>query len=382
MPSDDTTPAAAPASTGVFHGRLSDGASAASRPVEIRLRSQGLDVRALHQDQSTIWPWSSLTAATPLTKGADHALLQSTAAPDASLLVTGSDFVTAISISAPQLTAHAFGWRATRPMLVALAGLAVLAGGLWLGHISPARGIAMVIPESLRRQAGSRAIDAMTEGRATCNAAAGREALERLITRLSNGTDENRRFNVRVINWNLINAFAAPGGQIVLTSGVIAASQSADELAGILAHEMGHAEALHPETAIIRTVGLYAAFELMTGGGGGTLSSVGVLLSQLRYSKAAERDADDRATRRLEHAKISPSGLANFFRRLDARERQKKGSKHWDILNTHPKSRERAEAVAKHHVADGTPALDPADWQALRSICIASPKPTPKANGG
>ncbi len=365
-------------SEAVFQGRLSDGTSAARRSAEVRINAPGISVRTGVQAE-TIWPWATLTVATPLTRGSDHVLLSSSLAPDTTLLVTDATFVKIVAERAPHLTGHAFGWRVTRPILAGVAALAVIAGGLWLGGVSPARGIAMAIPDSLRRSVGTRVIDAIAEGHGQCETAAGRAALDRLVARLAGDSEQAARYRVRVVDWKLINAFAAPGGQIVLTRGILGTARSADEIAGVLAHEMGHADALHPETAIIRTVGLYAAFELMTGGGGSTLGTVGLLLSQLQYSQAAERDADARATATLIRAKVSTAGLADFFRRLDAREQTKSTTgKHWDILRTHPRSRERADTVAKQQVGDARPALEAGAWRALQTMCVDRPSATTK----
>ena len=91
----------------------------------------------------------------------------------------------------------------------------------------------------------------------------------RLTERLSKAAPGSEPFNVRVYDWSLMNAFAVPGGQIVLTKGLIDKAETPDEVAGVLAHEMGHGIEMHPETGIIRSIGLAAAVEVMLGGAGG-----------------------------------------------------------------------------------------------------------------
>ena len=98
-----------------------------------------------------------------------------------------------------------------------------------------------------------------------------------------------------VIDWPLLNAFAAPGEQIVLTHGIISKAESADEIAGVLAHEMGHGIEMHPESGLVRAIGMMAAIDLMLGGSGGTLANFGALLAQLSYTRDAERVAAGRA---------------------------------------------------------------------------------------
>jgi predicted Zn-dependent protease len=184
----------------------------------------------------------------------------------------------------------------------------------------------------------------------------------------------DKRFDIRVLNWDLVNAFAAPGEQIVLTRGLIEQANGPDEVAGVVTHEMGHGLELHPETAIIRAIGLSAAVELMLGGGGGTLANIGLVLTQLGYSRAAEREADAHALQILEKAQVSPQAFAGFFKRVEERER---GSPVGEIslLRTHPLSAERARLAASRPAYPATPALVDDDWLALRAICGGLTRP-------
>ena len=67
-------------------------------------------------------------------------------------------------------------------------------------------------------------------------------------------------------------SFDVPGGQIVLTRGLVRTAGSADEVAGVLAHELGHTLELHPETGLVRAMGLAAAAQLMFAGSAGTVA--------------------------------------------------------------------------------------------------------------
>jgi predicted Zn-dependent protease len=194
-----------------------------------------------------------------------------------------------------------------------------------------------------------------------------------LTDRVSKAASVSTPFRVRVYDWSLMNAFAVPGGQIVLTKGLIDKAETADEVAGVLAHEMGHGIELHPETGIIRSIGLAAAVEVMLGGSGGALANAGLVLAQLDYSRGAERQADQRALELLEGASIAPKGLADFFTRVmkmeedDGSYAAKAGKIGW--LRSHPPAAERAEIIRHQHDYPSTPALDAQAWQDLKSIC-------------
>jgi predicted Zn-dependent protease len=87
----------------------------------------------------------------------------------------------------------------------------------------------------------------------------------------------------------------------------------------VLAHELGHTLELHPEAGIVRAMGLAAATQLALAGSQGTVSNVGLLLTQLRYPRIAEREADAHALRMLQGAGIAAKGFGDFFERLEGK---------------------------------------------------------------
>ncbi len=362
MPSDG--------SPGTYQGRFSDGKSASALPAAVRLTPQGIEVAPGGGSAPIVWPYGELTAATPLGRSAGDVLLGSPAMSGATLFVADRGFVAALAARASHLTAGSQRWRYAGPLLAACAAIVVAVAGLWLADVSPARGLAGLLPTQLRESIGRQVVQALAKGRGTCHTPQGSDALGRLTERLSAAA--GRRFSVSVLDWDLLNAFAAPGEQIVLARGLIEQAQSPDEIAGVLAHEMGHGIELHPETGIIRAIGLSAAVELMFGGSGGTIGGIGVVLTQLGYSRLAEREADAHALAILEQAQISPLGFAGFFKRLDESQR---GSPlgQIGILRTHPLSAERARLAASRPAYPATPALSDEDWRALREICGSAP---------
>lgn len=176
-----------------------------------------------------------------------------------------------------------------------------------------------------------------------------------------------------------MNAFAVPGGQIVLTKGLIDKSETPDEVAGVLAHEMGHGIEMHPETGMLRNIGLAAAVQVILGGGaGGGLANAGMVLAQLGYSRDAERQADRHAYELLKGADIAPRGLANFFTRVTKMETEDPGAAHapaFNWLRTHPPAAERAKLARQQPDYPATPALDEQSWLELKSICKTTIEP-------
>ena len=89
----------------------------------------------------------------------------------------------------------------------------------------------------------------------TCDAPAGRAALQRLKDRLTEGQGLRYDIDLAVFDHEMINAFAAPGGQIVIMRGLLDAAESPEEVAGVLAHEIGHVEARDPTRLAFRSAG-------------------------------------------------------------------------------------------------------------------------------
>jgi beta-barrel assembly-enhancing protease len=350
-----------------YEGRFSDGRTAAALPAAVRLVSQGIEIAPGGGQPSLVWSYGDLAAASPIGRTTGDVLLSCAGKPGVTLFVTDRGFVTALADRASHLTAASQRWRFARPLLAVCAVVALAVAALWVADVSPARGVAGLLPTQVRQALGRQVVKSMSQRRGVCDTPEGSAALGRLTERLSAAVD-GKRFNINVLNWSLVNAFAAPGEQIVLTRGLIEQAKSPDEVAGVLAHEMGHGLELHPETAIIRAIGLSAAAELVLGGSGGALANIGLVLTQLGYSRAAEREADAWALQIMEKAQISPLGFASFFKRVEERER---GSTFGEIgiLRTHPFSAERARLAESRPGYPATPALAADDWRALREIC-------------
>jgi len=165
-----------------------------------------------------------------------------------------------------------------------------------------------------------------------------------------------------------VNAFALPGNHIFVFSGLIDRAHNPDELAGVLAHEMGHLELRHPTRGMIQQLGLSAVISLMFGGN--AAGDVAYLATALSYTREMEREADARALVLLQHAKIHTAGLASFFRTL--KDDKDSDSPLPDWLSTHPGLEERAEAAAQAETAhDGGPALTEEEWHAVQTMCRA-----------
>lgn len=168
------------------------------------------------------------------------------------------------------------------------------------------------------------------------------EALRRLGEELTTGSAHHYRWFVA--NQPEINAFAAPGGVVVVNTGLLRAVSTPEELAGVLAHEIAHAELRHGLKIMAKGLGLRTLLSLALGDYGGTVLAEGMKqLGELNFSREAEREADQEGLRRLVAARIDPQGMVRFFELLE-KERQLAPP---EFLSTHPSTAERIAALKK-----------------------------------
>ena len=115
------------------------------------------------------------------------------------------------------------------------------------------------------------------------------------------------------------NAFALPGGQVVLTDDLLAMlADQPDAIQGILAHELGHVQHRDGLHMLVRASLIGAVVGVVFGDAGGFIATVPVVLVQQSYSRDTERRADAFAAQTLADAGLSPAVMAVFFERLGA----------------------------------------------------------------
>jgi Zn-dependent protease with chaperone function len=194
-----------------------------------------------------------------------------------------------------------------------------------------------------------------------CRAPEGQKALDALARRLS---PSGRPMRVGVVDVPIVNAVALPGGRILIFRGLIDEAKSPDEVAGVLAHEIGHVEHRHVLVALLRRFGIGLLV-----GSGGSAAEYGQALLESRYSRAAESEADDYSIEHLVKAGVSPAPTAAFFERLGKEEAAM--PKMFVYMASHPPSAERRQRFdsATKRVPQPRPSLDPAGWAAVRAMC-------------
>lgn len=357
-----------------YRGHIFDGETARRHEATIRFGRDALEIE--FADGTVNWPYDEVRQAAPPVPGEAVRLVRASGGVER-LVVDGSEFLAALRNRCPGLNEHPGG--GTRRARIAMwfgivVGLVLIAAGTV--HYFPPLA-ARLIPAKWERALGARAIDqvisvfaAMGDGKAgKCESNAGSGALERLVGKLEAKTESPHPFQVSVANIKIVNAIAAPGGHIALFRGLIDQADSPDEVAGVLAHEMGHVVALHATEAMVRNIGLTALLDALTGNMAGSevLAPMAGAALGASYSRGAEEEADALGLAILRRAGIAPFGMAAFFERMAAKGKELPGLLKY--LSSHPSNEARARLARAQATDAHQPALSPRDWDDLRNIC-------------
>ena len=176
----------------------------------------------------------------------------------------------------------------------------------------------------------------------------------------------NEKFTFVVLDSDVVNAFALPGGYIHVTRGLLALANNEAEAAGVIAHEIGHVVARHGAArASAATLGGIGSLlgGLLLGNVGGQIGQLGAAYGIASYSRDQEFEADSLGVRYLRRAGFDPEAMSDFLATLQAQSgleaqiagRQEDG---FDIMASHPRTQDRVQAAIKEAGA-GTPVKNP-----------------------
>lgn len=384
--------------TSNWNGRWSDGKTAAAHKVEIELQQDNLVFRREDQPGTPpqIWPYKEIHSPHPVHPNDKSVLLTSTKNPEQRLFIDEVNFAKRILDQAPNITHSAHQWSLLKWPLAMAAALVVFWALTYFNIISPANYLAQIMPDNSRTTLGTGVIKTITKNQKVCHSQQGDAALNKLLVRLYPATPQKIKFKIKVVDLKIVNAFAAPGDHIIVSGKLIQQATSPDELAGVIAHEIGHAIERHPEAGIIRALGLLTIMQFLTAGEASAVSDIAFFLIQSGYSRSAEQQADEHAANILKKVAIDTRPLAGFFARLINRTiktdnkdekptktnptAQPNKTENKDFLSwisTHPATQDRIEFFNRNGQPTSPPILNSPEWKALQNMCGEQKKSKP-----
>ncbi|MDX2002580.1 MAG: M48 family metalloprotease [Chitinophagales bacterium] len=150
-------------------------------------------------------------------------------------------------------------------------------------------------------------------------------------------------WQVKIINDdNTLNAFCAPGGYIYVYTGIIKYLETEDQFAGVLAHEIAHADRRHSTDQMTKVYGIETLLSLVLGTNQNVLTQIAEGLLTLKFSRSNEEEADEYSVRYLCPTDYNAAGAAGFFQKmLDNGD----GTGPAEFLSTHPSPDNRVQDI-------------------------------------
>ncbi|MEP7153802.1 MAG: M48 family metallopeptidase [Nitrospira sp.] len=200
-------------------------------------------------------------------------------------------------------------------------------------------------------------------------------AVQEMTQRLTDKIPHNPyKFQVSVVQSPVVNAFALPGGYVVVFTGLLKKADSGEEVAGVLSHELNHVLQRHGLERMVKMLGLAAVVSIVVGDQQGLIGlakELGLNLVTLKFGREQETEADVTGIRLLSDARIAPEGMIGFFERLSEKDKARV-----ELFSTHPMSAARAERLKAELAALPKRSPEPFtfDWKTVQdSLAKADP---------
>jgi predicted Zn-dependent protease len=332
----------------VIRGRLREGAIACEIPVEIQVDGDALLIAGA--EKSSRVPRDTIRADAPLPGVARMLTL-----PDGSQIETDDGDAVAMLFATPSRIDAAAYWLESR-WAAALASIPLIAVLAWLvvGVLLPraADPVARMVSPRIELVLGKRTLAtldrvALKPSRLDADT---RLRIERQFRSFVAGERGEEKYQLAFRSGMGPNAFALPGGIIVVTDEMVKLAESDAELIAVLAHEIGHVRGRHALRLILQDSGVIVLVTALAGDAASmTLlaAALPTVLLQSHYSREFETEADDYAFAQLKSHGVSPQAFADMMQRLQRADRGASQSGALRYFSTHPLTEERIEQAEK-----------------------------------
>jgi Zn-dependent protease with chaperone function len=361
-------------------GHYYDGRTATRHSVTVTLTTSGLELH-MADGSKTLWPYGEVTQTQGSYEHEPVRLERGVGLPEA-LVVEDLAFLDVLRQFSRGSEQDFAGppERASRFRIIFLAGVASIAAIavliIW-GIPALAELATPLIPISWENALGDSVATQLAPTQQRCTNERLRESLDQVVTRLvASGPASPYQFQVAVSDSQVFNAFAAPGGYIVIHRRLLESTETPEELAGVLAHEMQHVFRRHAMKALVRDLSTAA----IIGAVFGDVSGIGAFAVQgartmttLHYSRENEEEADREGMRLLMATHVEPAGMVRFFETL---KRQTGRMEPPAYLSTHPDTDARIARLKTLGAELGTdlqsvpiPLLTGVKWDEVKKLC-------------
>ncbi len=295
-----------------------------------------------------------------------------TALPLARLEIPEGPLATELAGRCPHLDADSPGRKGSIARIVgwSLAALMSILLVVIYGVPFAAERLTPLVPQSFESRIGDAAdkqIKIVFDGK-VCDAKDGRAAFMKLVGALRGAAGLDGSVDAAVLSTDVPNAFALPGGKIYLFDGLLQKAHNSDEIAGVLAHELGHVKHRDSMRNMIYNGGTSFLIGLLFGDvtGSSAILFASRTMFDATYTREAETNADAFSIDLMHKLGRSPKPMGELLLRVTGNEKDK----NFSFLSNHPFTEDRLELMRKEDRPPTAPAiLSDDEWMALRSIC-------------
>ena len=346
-----------------------DGTSSRRHAVTLAFKDQ-LDINA---DQNRLATWSYADIRRADSPSGTLRLSCLTAPALARLEIRDAAVAAELTARCSELDANLPGRRGVAAIVGwSLAAAISIVAMVWFGVPLAAERLTPLVPPALERRLGDVAEGQVRIlfGNKTCTNAPGRAAFNKLVNEIREAAGMDGSIQTAVLSTPIPNAFALPGGKVYLFDGLLAKAENPDEIAGVLAHELGHLKHRDNTRNLIYNGGTSFLIGLLFGDvtGSGALIFASRSLVTASYSREAEQNADTFSIDVMHRLGRSPKAMGELLFRVTGKQVDNSLS----VLSNHPLTEERLKRMSdEDRPPSGPPLLTAAEWASLKAICTS-----------
>ncbi len=354
-----------------------DGRTATRHCISITITPAALQL-LLSGGETKHWPYDQIRQTQGAYNG-EPVRLEFGPEPAEAVVISTPALLTAIHKAAPTMVQHFHNpsWRKTRIRwtLCAALGVILMVVGLYRWGIPGMAAVATpYVPLTWEETLGRQVIEYLAPEARQCHDRDRLRKLDHVVQTLT-ATHPTSPYRIRlsVVDAPAINAFAAPGGQVVIFRGLLEKTASPEQLAGVLAHELQHVYQRHTTRAILEQTATTFLLTAVSGDLSGGLAwglEGARTMGSLHYSRTHEREADIEGLRMMQAARLDPAAMIAFYGIMQQGARDHAGPP--DFLSTHPDMGERLAtliALAGPPPTETLALLPGEDWKDIRTLC-------------
>ncbi|MGI9535204.1 MAG: M48 family metallopeptidase [Thermodesulfobacteriota bacterium] len=358
----------------VYNAYFYDGQSANKNKAKVLITSGGLSVDYDDND-SLLWVYGDIRQNEEVYSPSETHLIN-LKYPNQKLIVEEPDFLMVIKKFFPSLKFY------EPPKLISLRRMAIL-GLVLLLILLPvfyfifipffSETVAEKIPMSFEKKLSAPYLSLLVPDESICNDDKNYYKIDTILNSLTATIPESKyEFKLFIVKSDILNAFALPGGYVVIYSGLLEKTDRPEQLAGVLAHEIQHITKRHGTEALVRDYSLGFLISAITNDTKSMETTLGLAkyIGLMKYSRESETEADVEGIKMLKNANFDPKGMVEFFEILNKHGGDVPNS--LEYISSHPQTRDRIlnlRELSKGIEYKPVHLYSKKDWDEIKKVC-------------